>query len=173
MELLVGAAIQIVRRDNLVADLRDGQEGQRLGGLAGRDPEGAGSPFDGREALFEDIGGGIHDARVDVAELLQGKEIGGVVGALEDVRGRLVDRHRAGAGGRIGDLAGVQGQRAQVLGWNARNQFVRMVDVCSVSAPGAGAARVEAQPRTACRPCRFRSTPNPLGQKAVSLRTHT
>ena len=78
--------------------------------------ERAGAAFDRGDALLEDVGGRVHDPRVDVAELLQGKEIGGVIGALEDVGGRLVNRHRARAGGGVGHLAGVQRQRAKVLG---------------------------------------------------------
>ena len=46
------------------------------------------------DALLEDVSGGVHDARVDVAELLQREEVGGVRGVFEGVRSRLVDRHR-------------------------------------------------------------------------------
>ena len=44
---------------------------------------------------------------------LQGEELGGVVGVLEDVRGRLIDRHRPRAGRRVGALAGVHRQRVE------------------------------------------------------------
>ena len=54
---------------------------------------------------------GIRDARVDVAEGLQVEQARRVVGGVEDERGRLVDRHRARAGRRVGDLPGVQAQR--------------------------------------------------------------
>ena len=70
----------------------------------------ADAPFERRDALFEGGGGRVHDAAVDVSESLQRKELGRVIGVLEDIRGGLVERHRAGAGGRIGSLPGVHGQ---------------------------------------------------------------
>ena len=71
--------------------------------------------FEGGDALLEDVGGGVHDARVDVAELLQGEQPGGVVGVVEDVGGRLVNRHRARRRGRVAFLAAVDGQGGEVL----------------------------------------------------------
>ena len=56
---------------------------------------------------------GIHDAGVDVAELLQSEQRGGVVGVLEGERGGLVDRHGAGAAGRVRRMPGVQGFRGE------------------------------------------------------------
>ena len=53
------------------------------------------SAFEGGNALLEDVGGGVHDAGVDVAELLQAEEPAGVVGVVEDVGGGLVDGHGA------------------------------------------------------------------------------
>ena len=85
------------------------------GRLPGRHGQRAGPAFDRGDALLEDVGGRIHQARVDVPEFLQREQIGGVLGALEDVRRRLVDRHGARAGGRIGNLAGVQRQRAKTF----------------------------------------------------------
>ena len=70
-------------------------------------------PSSGGDPLLEGGGGRVHDPGVDVAEALQGEELGGVVGVLEDVRGRLVDRHRPGAGGGVGPLPGVDRQRGE------------------------------------------------------------
>ena len=64
--------------------------------------------------LLEDVGGGIHQPGVDPAEFLQGEQVGGVFGALEDVAGGLMDRHRPRAGRGVGHLPGVQGQRSQL-----------------------------------------------------------
>jgi hypothetical protein len=49
------------------------------------------------------------DIEADVPELLECKKVGRVFGAFELVAGRLVDRDRAGTGGRVGLLTGVQG----------------------------------------------------------------
>ena len=59
-------------------------------------------------ALLQHVAGRVHDAGVDVAELLEREQVGGVLGVAELVGGGLVDRHRDGAGGGIGAPAGVQ-----------------------------------------------------------------
>ena len=92
MEELVGAAVEVVGRYDLVAHLRDVQQGQRGRRLPGRHGQRAGAAFDRGDALLEHVGGRVHDARVDVPELLEGKQVGRVVGVLEDERGGLVDR---------------------------------------------------------------------------------
>ena len=59
------------------------------------------------DALLDGVLRGVHDPRVDVAGLGEAEEGGGVVGVAEDVGRRLVDRQRAGAGGGVGALAGM------------------------------------------------------------------
>jgi hypothetical protein len=59
-------------------------------------------------ALLKNIAGGIHDARVDVAEFLQREQVRRVLGILELIRGRLIDRHGARIRRGIGQLPGVQ-----------------------------------------------------------------
>lgn len=49
----------------------------------------------------------VHDARVDVAELLEGEEAGAVGRVLEGVRRGRVDGDGGGAGGRVRLLAGM------------------------------------------------------------------
>ena len=115
MEELVGAAVKVVGRDDLVAHLRDVQQGQRGRRLPGRNAQRARAALDRGDALLEHVGGRVHDPRVDVAELLEGEQVRRVVGVFEDVGGRLVNRHGPRAGGRVGDLAGVQRQRARAL----------------------------------------------------------
>ena len=75
----------------------------------------ADAAFQGGDALLEDVHGRVHDPRVDVAELLQREQPGGVVGVVEQVGGGLVDRHGPGFGGRVGLLAAVDGQGGEVL----------------------------------------------------------
>ena len=81
--------------------------------LAARHPQGADSAFQGGHPLFEHVGRGIHQPRVDPAHLLQGKQVGRVLRALETVAGRLVDGRCPGAGVRVGLLPGVQRQGSQ------------------------------------------------------------
>ncbi len=71
--------------------------------------------FEAGNALFEDRDRGIVEARIDVAEIVQVEERGGVVDILKDVGSRLVDRGRARPGGRIGCGAGVDGQGLEAV----------------------------------------------------------
>lgn len=48
--------------------------------------------------------GGVGQTAVDVARVRQSEAGLGVVEVVEDVAGGLVDRHRAGVGGRVGLL---------------------------------------------------------------------
>ncbi len=61
-----------------------------------------------RQPLLQHIGGRVHQPRIDVAELFQGEQVGGVIGVTEYVTGRRVDRHRARVRGRVRFLAGMQ-----------------------------------------------------------------
>src|SRR6185437_2077793 len=68
------------------------------------------SAFQRRDSLFQDVGGGIHDAGVDIAELLQPKQRSRVVGILKHERSRLIDGHGAGSRRGIDILASVNGE---------------------------------------------------------------
>jgi hypothetical protein len=69
-----------------------------------------GAALQGRNALLEHGLGRVHDARIDVAEGLEVEQRRSVVDILEYVRGGLVDRRGAGAGGGIRVGAGMDGQ---------------------------------------------------------------
>jgi hypothetical protein len=107
VEEVVRAAVEAGAGHDVVARLGDVEDRQRLRGLAARHEQCADAAFEAREALLHDVVRGVHQAGVDVAELLQPEEGGGVVGVLEDVRRRLVDRQRAGAGDGVRCLAGM------------------------------------------------------------------
>ena len=80
--------------------------------------EGAGAALERGDALLDDVLGRVLDAGVDVAELGQREQVRGVVGVVEDVRRRLVDRRGASLGHRVGRGAGVDllGLETPVLG---------------------------------------------------------
>ena len=115
MKELVGPAVEVVGRDDLVPQSRDGQQRQRDGRLARGDRQGARPTFDRRDPLLEDIRRRVHQSRVDIAELLQREQVGRVLRALEDVGRGLVDGHGPRAGRRVRHLSRVQCQRAQSL----------------------------------------------------------
>jgi len=60
------------------------------------------------DALLEDIGGRIHDPRINVAEFLKREQPRAVIGVLEHKRRRLVNRNCARARGWIGSVSVMQ-----------------------------------------------------------------
>jgi hypothetical protein len=109
-ELRVGAAVEQRRRHDVVARLQDRQDRRQLCGHAAGGGQRGATVFQRRDAFLEHRHRRVGDARVDVAEGLQVEQAGGVVGRVEHVARGLVDRLRATAGDRIGQLAGVQAE---------------------------------------------------------------
>jgi hypothetical protein len=110
VELGVGATIEVAGGDNVVSylgEIDDGVEDPRGAGGEGESRHFVGA-FEQGDPCFENRLGGIHDAAVDVPKFFEGKEVGGVFGAVENVGSRSVDRHSASVGGRVGRLAAVE-----------------------------------------------------------------
>ena len=57
-----------------------------------------------RQPLFQHVGGGVHQAGVDVAALGQTEPTGRLGGVLEHIGGGGVDGHRSCVGGGVGML---------------------------------------------------------------------
>ena len=117
---VVRAAVQRRRRDDVASGLGEVQQRQRLRRLPARSGERADAALQRGDAIFERRLRRVHDAGVDVAELAQPEQICRVVGVAEHVARRLVDRHRPGAGGRVGrgarvDLPGLETLTAHSL----------------------------------------------------------
>ena len=113
VEKVVGAAVELSDRDDMVAGAGDVQDRSRDGRLTRRVGEGARAAFEGREPLLEDIGGRVHDSGVDVAEFFQAEEIGRMFRITKLVTRRLVDGDGARTRGRVGLLTGVEGLGAE------------------------------------------------------------
>ena len=109
-EQVVGAAVERLRRDQVVARARQVEHGERLGGLAAGHRERRDPALELGDPLLEHVARRVHDAGVDVAEHPQPEQIGGVLGVVENVARRRVDRDGARVGGRIGGLPGVHRQ---------------------------------------------------------------
>ena len=107
---VVGAAVERRGRDDVVAGLGDGEDGVGDCGHAGGQCQRADAALDRRDALLEHILGWVHDPGVDVARDLEVEEVGTVLGVVEGVRGRLVNRYGDGLGGCFRAVAGVQGE---------------------------------------------------------------
>ena len=111
VEQVVGAAVERGARHEVVARLGDVEDREGLGGLAGGERHGGEPAFERRDALFQHVLGGVHDPRVDVAQLGEPEQRGGVLGVAERVGRGLVDRGGTSAGGRVG-----RGARVHLLG---------------------------------------------------------
>ena len=81
----------------------------------GRGDRGA-ATFEAGDAFFQHRHGRVVEARIDVAEIVQVEEAGGVIDIVEHVRGGLVDRRRARAGDRVGRGAGMDRARLETVG---------------------------------------------------------
>ena len=109
-EQVVGAAVERAGAHDVVARL-----GNRLDGIGdGRHARGHGHGGDAAlqrcDPLFQHVGRGVHDARVDVARHLQVEQVGAVLRVVEGIGDGLVDRHRHRPGGWFGRVAGVDGE---------------------------------------------------------------
>ena len=112
-ELGQRAAIEIARGDELVARRHQREEDQELRRVARGGGDRGAPAFEAGDALFEHRDGRVGQPRIDVAEIVQVEERGGVIDIVEHIGGRLIDRRRARAGGRVGRGAGMHGQRLE------------------------------------------------------------
>ena len=125
-ELRQRSAVQVARGEELVALLQHGREDQELRGMAGGGGDGGAAAFQAGDAFLQHRDGGIGQARVDVAEIVQVEERRRVVDVVEHVGRGLEDRRDARAGRGIGrgtgmDRAGLEavadiGRRAATCG---------------------------------------------------------
>ena len=132
VELCECAAIEVVRRDDLVArgaDVDDRVE-DRAG--AGSQCQCGCAALEFRDALLEHIVGGVHEAGVDVAQLAEAEEVRGVLGVAEDIRAGAVEGHRAGHGGGIGGGTPVEADGFEFHGFWKCN---RRKHACGAQAP--------------------------------------
>mmetsp|Transcript_27479 Transcript_27479/g.37937 ORF Transcript_27479/g.37937 Transcript_27479/m.37937 type:complete len:323 (+) Transcript_27479:587-1555(+) len=105
LELVVGAAVEVGGGHDVIPGLADGLEHQELRSHAGCSGQGHDSALKGGNPLFKHVAGGVHDARVNVAKLLEAKKASTMLGVVEDIRGGGVDGYCAGIGGRVRVLA--------------------------------------------------------------------
>ena len=125
-ELRQRAAIQVARRQELVALLQHRREHQELRGMAGRGGDRGAAAFQAGDALLQHRDGGVGQARVDVAEIVQVEERRGVIHVVEHVSRGLVDRRAARAGGRVGRRAGMDRPRLETVGHVVRRHRPRL-----------------------------------------------
>ena len=99
---IVGAAIEIGGGDDVIPRHGDILNGIGDGGASRGGGQGARPALQGSDALFKHVGGGVHEAGIDIALLRQGEAAGGLGAVLEHIGGGGVDRHGPGVGGGVG-----------------------------------------------------------------------
>ena len=110
VQQVLRAAIQRRGRHNVRARTHQRGHAQVQRGLTTGGADGADAAFKRCHTLLQHRVGWVADARVDVARALQVEQRGCVFTGLEHKGGGQVDRHGAGAGGRVGRCASVQRQ---------------------------------------------------------------
>ena len=108
-------AVERAGRDDVLSGPTDVQDGGGNGPHAGAETKPRDATFQCGEPLFQHIDRRIHDPRVDIAEFLEGEEPGGVVGVVEAVAARLIDRHGSTVRVRVDIVAAVQGDGFQMM----------------------------------------------------------
>ena len=106
----VGTTIQHGYRNDIIALLCDIQHGIIDRRATCADTQGCNSTFKLRTALLQYIGGRVHDTGVNISRYRQVKQVGTVLGIVELIGDRLVDRHRSRLGGGVGFKTGVNGE---------------------------------------------------------------
>ncbi len=114
---------------------------------SGRDRRAA--ALEAGDPLLEHRDGRVGQPRIDVAEIVQVEQRGGVVDVVEHIGGRLIDRRRARPGGRVGRRAGVNGAGLEPIGEIVRRGGARLHPTRQRRRRGAVAddAAVDAAPR--------------------------
>src|SRR5690606_38550112 len=94
----------------------EGGERDELGGHAARGRDRSDAALERSDTFFKGRDGWVTDPGVDVAVLLEGEEVCGVPGVIEDERRCLVDRYGSRARRRVGCASGVEGSGAEPEG---------------------------------------------------------
>ena len=115
VELVVSAAVETAAGDDVIARVAERENRLRLRGMAGARCQARDPALERGDTLLEHVGGGVHQSRVDVAQLLECEQVRGMLGAAELIAGSLVDGYCAASRGRIRRLAGVQLLRGETV----------------------------------------------------------
>ena len=107
-EQVPGAAVEIRRGDEIVAGMADVLDREQRRRLARAQRQRGDAALEGGDPRLQHVVRRVHDAAVDVAELGQAEQVGGMLGVAELVAGGLVDRHRHRVGRRIAAIARMQ-----------------------------------------------------------------
>jgi hypothetical protein len=110
-----GAAVQASGGNEVLPGMHDGEHRGRDGRRSRGKRQPADAAVESGQPLLQHIVGGVHQARVDVAEFAQTKKVGGRFGVLENVARCCVNRNRPRRCGWVGLLPRMQGKRVETL----------------------------------------------------------
>ena len=92
---VVGATIDLVRGDEVVASLTDVEDGIEVGSLTRRCKHGSDTTLEGSNLLSHRVVGGVGQTGIEVSFLLQIEEVGHLLRVVILERGALVDGEHA------------------------------------------------------------------------------
>ena len=110
-----GSAVKTRRRDEVLAHVTDRLKGRCDRRLSRGEGESGRAAVHRSQALFENIVRRVHQPAIDVAELGEAEEIGGMFRAVENIRGRRVDRDGTRVRGRVGHLTRVDSKGSEAV----------------------------------------------------------
>ena len=115
LQEVVGTAVNRTLRHHVVTLAGESGDGIGKGCRTGCDCEGRDTAFEGGYAFFKDILRRVGETAINIAGIFQMEAVRGMLSAVENVRGGLVNRNRAGIGGGVGlFLANVELKRFEV-----------------------------------------------------------
>ena len=98
LQEIVGTAVNRTLRHHMVTLAGESRDGIGKGCCTGCDCEGRDTAFEGGNAFFKDILRRVGETAINIACIFQMEAVRGVLSAVENVRGGLVNRNRAGIG---------------------------------------------------------------------------
>lgn len=96
-ELVMGSTVDIGGTDNVIARFRQVTDGQKLRSQSRCGRYSSRSAFEGGDPLFENGGGRIGQAGIDIAELAQRKAVGTILRIVEHIGCSLVNGYGTGS----------------------------------------------------------------------------
>ena len=108
IKLGIGTTVEIVGGYDLISRLSDIDDGVKHRTGTRSDTQTGGSALEGSHPLLEYIGSWVHQAGVNIAQLAQTKEIGGMLGVVKHIGAGLVQRYGTGIGGGVGLVASME-----------------------------------------------------------------
>ena len=104
---VICATVKRTRRDDIIADFRNGLNGIRHSRHTGCQSQPSDTPFQSRNPFFQHVVRRIHDTGINIARHFQIEQVCAVLRAVESISHCLVNRHRNRFGNRIRGITGV------------------------------------------------------------------